>query len=111
MTRSASRPKTLFVLDEPTTGLHPADTLKLLDALNSLLDLGQSLIVIEHSPDIMAKRGLDHRPRPGRGGRRGASRGGRNAGRGGLRGTRRLGGCWRNGWERKLENLTTENTE
>ncbi|WP_406699837.1 excinuclease ABC subunit UvrA [Singulisphaera sp. Ch08] len=54
MTRSASRSKTLFVLDEPTTGLHPADTLKLLDALNSLLDLGQSLIVIEHSPDIMA---------------------------------------------------------
>ncbi|MGE5757140.1 MAG: excinuclease ABC subunit UvrA, partial [Planctomycetaceae bacterium] len=54
MARSANKPKTLFVLDEPTTGLHPADTLKLLDALNSLLDLGHSLIVVEHSPEIMA---------------------------------------------------------
>src|SRR5262249_17205948 len=54
MTRSAGRSRTLFLLDEPTTGLHPADTLKLLDALGSLLDLGHSLIVIEHSPEIMA---------------------------------------------------------
>ena len=54
MTRSAGRSQTLFLLDEPTTGLHPADTLKLLDALTSLLDLGHSLIVVEHSPEIMA---------------------------------------------------------
>jgi excinuclease ABC subunit A len=54
MTRAAGRSRTLFLLDEPTTGLHPADTLKLLDALGSLLDLGHSLIVIEHSPEIMA---------------------------------------------------------
>jgi excinuclease ABC subunit A len=54
ITRTGGRSKTLFLLDEPTTGLHPADTLKLLDALNSLLDLGHSLVVIEHSPEVMA---------------------------------------------------------
>src|SRR5206468_573974 len=54
MTRASGRSRTLFLLDEPTTGLHPADTLKLLNALNSLLDLGHSLILIEHSPEIMA---------------------------------------------------------
>lgn len=53
LTRAASREKSLFVLDEPTSGLHPADILKLLDAFNSLLDIGHSLIVIEHSPEVM----------------------------------------------------------
>ncbi len=53
LTRAASREKTLFVLDEPTSGLHPADILKLLDAFTSLLDIGHSLILIEHSPEIL----------------------------------------------------------
>jgi excinuclease ABC subunit A len=53
ITRAASGSHTLFLLNEPTTGLHPADTLKLLDALTSLLVQGHSLIVVEHSPEIM----------------------------------------------------------
>jgi excinuclease ABC subunit A len=54
LTRSAQRARTLYQLDEPTTGLHTADTLKLLDAFTELLDLGNSLIVVEHSPEVMA---------------------------------------------------------
>ncbi len=53
LARSAQRARTLFVLDEPTTGLHTADTVKLLDAFNELLDLGNSIIVVEHSPEVM----------------------------------------------------------
>ncbi|MDH5658737.1 MAG: excinuclease ABC subunit UvrA, partial [Nitrosopumilus sp.] len=45
--------KTLYILDEPTTGLHFADVQKLLDVLNRLVNLGNTMLVIEHNMDVI----------------------------------------------------------
>lgn len=48
-----NRSKTLFIFDEPTTGLHFHDIKKLLQSLNSLLDQGNTILVIEHNVDVI----------------------------------------------------------
>ena len=58
---------TLFVLDEPSIGLHPRDMGRVIDVMQRLRDAGNSLVVVEHDPQIMlaADRILDLGPGPG----------------------------------------------
>ncbi len=58
---------TLFVLDEPSIGLHPRDMDRVVGVLQRLRDAGNSLLVVEHDPQVMlaADRILDIGPGPG----------------------------------------------
>ena len=61
----------LYVLDEPTIGLHPRDNRRLLDALRKLRDLGNTLLLVEHDREVIAAADqlLDFGPGAGRLGR------------------------------------------
>jgi excinuclease ABC subunit A len=69
---SSSRTGSLLIMNEPTTGLHPADVTRLLECFDGLLSVGHSLVVIEHNLDVVghADHIIDMGPEAGPGGGR-----------------------------------------
>lgn len=67
---SSSRTGSLLIMNEPTTGLHPADVARLLECFDGLLSVGHSLVVIEHNLDVIrhADHIIDMGPEAGPGG-------------------------------------------
>ena len=61
------RGDTLYVLDEPTTGLHPADVDRLLAQLDTLVEAGNTVVVVEHEMRVVARADWVIDPGPGAG--------------------------------------------
>ena len=74
---AARRGRTLFILDEPTTGLHFSDVMQLVDCFDSLIAMGHSLIVVEHNLLMMQAADwiIDLGPGPAEAGRPGGGGG------------------------------------
>lgn len=70
LTKGSANSHTLFIFDEPTTGLHFHDVRKLLDSFNALLEKGHSIVAIEHNVDVLkcADWLIDMGPEGGSGG-------------------------------------------
>jgi excinuclease ABC subunit A len=63
----AGRGNTLYILDEPTTGLHPSDVDRLIVQLERLVDAGNTVVVVEHTMRVVGRLRLGDRHRAGRG--------------------------------------------
>jgi excinuclease ABC subunit A len=74
---SGAAARTLYVLDEPTIGLHMADVEKLVRVLHRLVDAGNTVVIVEHNLDIIAEADwiIDLGPEGGDGGGRIAAQG------------------------------------